>query len=348
MTGYIVLLFFVILFSLSKYTKVKVLGTLITLIGFSALRYGVGYDYYMYLHLVTGEIERYVEPLPQIFVILSRNSYPYLFFILTSIIINVLFISSISHISENNREYNMRFLWYFGFPYLFFSSLGLIRQFMAYGFILFAICYFYGQKGKQLFCILIASLCHSSAIICLLYLLPLGKISKRFLWVGFLLSFLIGEFIVKGILMINSQLYAIVRLQEYIMLEGMYSGGSYVKLLIYFFSLLTLLKYDKIVKQNPTYRYYISAVIIGSMFYEFFSFSTPLSNRICTFFFLSSLVFIPRLCFAYHLKLRHCYMVSLSLFVMYLYIQHVTTLNERLEDLRGYSSVYPYRTILSF
>ena len=348
MTGYIVLFFFIILFCISKSLKVKCLGTLATLIGFSAFRYGIGYDYYMYLQYITGEYVRYMEPLPQFLAILSRNTSPYLFFVLTSIIINLLFIISLKHISIKDHKYDMRFLWYFGFPYLFFSSLGLIRQFLAYSFIFYAICYFYNQRWKQLFCIIIASLCHTSAIICIIYLLPLQKINRVILWISFLFSFVMGEFLIKGIAEINSNLYAYARLQEYIGLEGMYSGGTYLKFLIYTFSFLTLLKYDKIVNKNPDYKYYVSAAIIGAVFCALFSVSAPISKRICTFFFMSSLVFIPSFYSVYRIKLRHSFIISITLFIMYAYVQHVTTLNDRPPyDLRGYSSVYPYRTIFS-
>ncbi len=125
-----------------------------------------------------------------------------------------------------------------------------------------------------------------------------------------------------------------------------YNGGSKIKYLVYFIAMLSLIKYDVIVKNHEKYKYYIALVCVGAVFQSVLFASPHAALRICTFFFQASILYIPNLFRAFKVKMAIGYPIFIALFVFFIYIQHTTTLQSRQQDKPGYSSYYPYRTYI--
>lgn len=347
MIGYLIFGFLLILAS-SINTKQKAIFIFLILLLFAGLREGIAFDYYMYYGVASnGGVDKYrvFEPIPKLICEFSTLTTPHMFFWITSFIIYVIYIFVIKKESSQDKNFSFR-IWYFiCFPYFFLNSLGIIRQFLAFSFILCAIVCT-NKKIYKLFFILLASLCHQSAIVCLLLFLPWGKLSKKCLWIILLSSIILGEFIVVIIMKIHISFRPLQMLQQYISIADIFKGGAKIKYLVYLIAILSLIKYDTIAKNHEKYRYYIGIVCLGAIFQSVLFVSPHAALRICTFFFQASILYIPNLFRAYKVRMAVGYPIFIALFVFFIYTQHTTTLEQRQQDKPGYSCYYPYRTYL--
>lgn len=353
MLGYLIFFLLLLIITTGKLSpKRKIISTCILLISFSGIRYGIGYDYYMYYDLVVkyGETGvRQVEPIPSFFLWLASQSSPYIFFLLSSTFIYIPFIYGIKSINIpfSNRAFAIMTFFFVGFPYFYFSSFGMIRQFMAYSMIFLAITRFYKNYPITILLIGIGYLCHQSALAALLILFPWERINLKSIWIGLFSSIILGEFLIKFILSLQINIPAFQLLQIYVSLEDLYKGGGKIQYLIYLYAILSLIKYHKLTKLNHRNKYYIALTCIGAFFQATLGISPHLATRICTFFFLAAIPYFPELMQCYRIKISWIIIGCISLFSMYVYIQHKTTLGERPEDPKGYTNSYPYRTILN-
>lgn len=313
----------------------------IVVVLFAGLRYGIGSDYYQYLRFATNYGDsREVDLIPDFFLYLAHNSSPYLFFLMTSIFIYSFFLFGL----KNVRDPYISILFFIGFPFFFFESLSIVRQAMAFSLVFYAYTRFYKCYPVQLLFIIAATLCHSSAIVSLLILLPLEKLTRRFLFLMLISSFFLGNFLIDFLIKNTYNIAALNAASWYLDNFDVYKGGSFVKYLLLLFAVGSLMFYKKICCESVVNRYYISLVIIGTSFYFIFSISPHLAMRICTFFFLGILVYIPLLFKCIRLPRPLQIAFCLLLFVMCAYTQHQTAVRD--EDKKGFSPAYPYQTYL--
>jgi len=177
-----------------------------------------------------------------------------------------------------------------------------------------------------------------------LILMSWGKVSKRILWLMFLVSFVFGSVLLPvvmsvvgtGILGADTTDLAMAYLQDDSVIEG-----RLLKYFIYFLNILVLVNYDKLIKRDKDFAYYIGLMCLGASLLSIFSFQSTLALRFCMFFFSVSIFLIPQLFRV--LKINRLYYISfVLLFIMQIYIGSKTV---RDQDNAGYSRTYPYRTI---
>jgi hypothetical protein len=91
MIGYFIFFFFLVLFSQipNKQRTGRLIFIVLTVLVFSAIRYGMSYDYHMYLRFILSNYT-HKELMPSMLELLARNlDFPQLFFILSSVYIYI-------------------------------------------------------------------------------------------------------------------------------------------------------------------------------------------------------------------------------------------------------------------
>lgn len=357
MIGYI--LFFIILFIVCQVNKnedkrLTCLGVVIFL--FTAIRYGLGYDYYSYLDSVRiADVGEYSllrwEIIPRYIAYFSHLTNSYFFFFITSAVYIGGVILALKRCPIKN--YTMSLLFFIAFPLFFTYGWGVIRQSMAFALVLLAIIGYYGDWKKQLALIVVAYFCHTSAIIALPILLPLHKLPNKWLWVGFVLSFVIGETLGGLITSVSGYLSFIdaskLDSMAHYMEKEAGEDGRTIRYIIYGLTVLCLIYRSKLanvyINQKDHILYITSLVCIGAMLFAIFGVGdVTMAKRFCTFYFISIIVIIPLI-----VKLINCpvsiyYFLTILLFSMTIYLQ---SNSRRFEDPIGYSPTYPYRTMIS-
>ena len=324
---------------------------------FSALRYGIGYDYYTYLWCCSPNsegVERF-ELIPRILAVLSQMSFPYLFFILTSLFISYFYYMGIK---KGGAKCTLEVLFYIGFPFFFLDQLGIIRQGMASAIVFLAIAMKYSKyEGYRLLSLravllILAVLCHKSAILSIFILLPWEKVSQKFLWIMYIGSLMIGSLITSfldavlsmdflmelGFIDENDTEYAM----DYFHREA-HGEGKIIKWLIYLIGVLSLFLYDRLVRKVEKNAYYIGVLVFGISLYALFSYNSTLSKRFCMFFFSSSIFIVPQIFSAFKLSNKFYTSMCALLFMLQVYIG---SFNVRPQDNNGSSVTYPYRTYI--
>ncbi len=345
MIGYIALFLFLFLFlfTVIRNKNKQLFFVFVAIFLFSAFRYGLGYDFYAYEGIATNllGITR-MEPIPSFFLIIANKTDPQVFFILTSLFISIFYYIGIKAISN---DYSISVMTYVCLPFLFLDQLGIVRQAMATSVVFCAMCKFHDKKVMQLILIILASLCHKSAIIGLLILIPWEKISFRIIIVYYIASFFVGALLVDYLLALfsNSVFFLGDGFTHYI--EDIdASEGSKIKFLWYILSALILFSYRNLFKYDNNIKYIVNLFIVGSGIFNLFIIQSSLSKRMGIFFMSLIIVFMPQLIKHLRLPKPLFYTICIILFSLLVY---VGSSNKRLEDPPGYSVTYPYRTFFS-
>ena len=290
MIGYLIFFIFVFLIdNLKLPLEKKYISAFFVISVFSGIRYGIGYDYfYYYMMIITPGLPS-SEPIPQLFLDLARVTHYSVFYILSSIFINLFYIGGL----YVRRVPFSAIFFYIGFPSLLFTSFGTIRQHMAFSVIFFLICLNRVNCLKKLLFISIAFMCHRSSIISLLLLLPYSRtLNKSSLTFLALISFFIGEVLTNFLLSIASDNPIISLFQLY--LEESPSTGFYKKLIIYILVTIVIVKYQQLIN-NGIEKKFLNLTILGGILFSLFSVNSHVAERFCMFFFSSIMVYIINL-----------------------------------------------------
>ena len=346
MIGYII--FFLCLFSILriKESQKKISLSILIVVLFSTLRYGIGYDYYGYYNDIVKLddfiLSRY-EPIPKLFMQLAHwLGIPEIFFFLSSLFISYFFFKGI----QKSKYINDSIIFYICFPLLFMDHLGIIRQGMATAVIFYAITSLKGQYFKQVFFIFIAILCHKSAFSAFALLLPLQKLNRLTLIALFISSFIIGDNFVTLFSDLVQSLPVILssKYNEYIEMNEQLEGNK-MRYLLYIITFLSLLFYKKLINLSEDNKYFIALLVIGcSIYVIFININTSIAKRIAMFFFSSSIIVIPyfRKIAKVPSNMYNLFLVLLMSFSIYVSSK---TISSRAEDRGIYNHQYPYRTI---
>ncbi len=351
MAGYILLFLFVLSAFLLKRRKHQLILVFVGLTTFSALRYGIGYDYYSYLDICRPGAFRGndFELIPYWIVQFSRRTSPYNFFVVTSVFISFFYYIGIRY---GGKLYFEEALFYLCFPFLFYDQLSIIRQGMAASIVFFALAL--GREDTrqmktlciQFLLVCAAILCHRSAYVGFLILIPWQKVPVKILWLMFIGSFVLGNIVTNYVgIIFQWGVVDDISAHKAISYLGIIkeNEGKMIRFLIYFITLLSLLLYGRLVKNGKSNAYYIGVLVLGCTLYALFVFNSSLSKRLCMFFFSSSIFLVPQLIRAMKIN-RYVFVVTcIALFSLQIY---VGSHNKRTQDRFNTSASYPYRTFL--
>lgn len=260
----------------------------------SAIRYNIGYDYMTYMDIILfGKdyaVDRF-EPLERWILILARESFPQIFFIINSFICVYFVKLSVDRLSPNIAVSALAF---FCFPNMFLYSLGVVRYWSAIAVLLYASTFLKEKKILPYMALLILSiLLHKSAVIGILFI-PLFYIRIHWLInIGILIfGFFGGEFILKeiltGVFPENDYTFKLVEYAN----KDLGSGMTKIPYLFLGFDLLVLFGCQKMLKSSKGFYQLVSIYNFGVVIMFLFSFQNTLSMRLSLPFLVYSIYII--------------------------------------------------------
>ncbi len=333
--------FFLIVFSTSNIKKIK-LGKLFLIEGwsfsflllfiFSSLRFDVGYDYSMYYGLIDGNIRWFtdqinrIEYLPRQLILLSKEIHFYqLFFAVTSFLILYLFHRGIKNYSSDKQT---SLLLFFCFPFFFFLSLSVVRQFVAVALLFYAFKYIKERKIITYFIfVFLAFLFHKSAILALPIYFLYGDfiINRKFILLIFILSFVSSDFI-AFLIKVSSSRYSIYITQ----IGG--EGGKLILTLMKIIGIFLLpIVYNLKDRFDKDFNFFLVTFYLGIFFWSSLSKFGHAGMRSSLYFLSFFLLLVPKLKF----KIKEYYIVKqvLFLFLIALYFGNLYVgSNHRIKD----------------
>lgn len=318
---------------------------------FSAIRYGIGYDYYSYYAVVNQDSFLLLswQPIPMILGKLSAYTNTYYFFFLTSLFICIFLYLSFKYSKVIEYKWES-LLVYISFPLFYMFNMSTIRQAMAYSIVFAAYTVFYNNNLKKTILCIVAVLCHLSAIGAFIILIPFEKIKTRYLLILFIISFVSGEAFVNIVGSYASYFSVGDKFSQYAEISSLeVADGRSIRYVIYFVNLVSLYyrrTLNKNCERDRILKYLIGILCVGASFFALFStVNMTLAKRYCTFFFMASIVVIPYVWYYFKLKKRLFNTMNLLLFAVTIYLQAGNF--SRAEDIkRETSPTYPYRSML--
>lgn len=340
---YFYLLVFLLYFN-SFCKSVKALNVMfVFLFTFSAIRYGIGYDYFNYCNAI--QEGREFEPLSSLFAYFARMlGSPQFFFILNSLIT----IFPIYFVARKlSLHPHMSLLLYYLFPIFFLESLSIVRNASAYSLIFLS--FYYLKQRRHIYyglCVVIAGLIHSSGFIgFLLFPICYWPLDKKIATFIFMLSFFVGEFIFSSIsnMQVSTDSFIIAKLHRYA--DHAEEQGRFIKYIIVGLNILNLLYWKKLVSVFKDNTLYLNLVNVGTCFWLLFNFDKTMSLRTASFFLLFSILLIPSYLFVFQGKKVHFVKMGILLFFI-LFFSSGFIVNILSYDKKGRMSYIPYQTII--
>ena len=294
----------------------------------TCFRYNVGYDYKNYYgHIIAPRSwgAQFFEFIPQQILLLARYFHePLIFFVLTNGTILILFLKEIYDESISPFESLIVFLSMF---YL--GTLSTVRQYLAVAIVFYGFRYVKERAFlKYLICVVLATLCHNSAVITITIYFIYNYFSVSFSLFCVCIGFVIGPKVMTiffGIPIISAY-------QNYID-SGFKAGGAksqYLWYLIFFFSLVIF----SLSSHKKSFGKLFSITSIGVVFPRLFG--ATMGGRMAIYFYVFYILLVPCL----FTELKPVYFRKFYLVPFYLY--YVLFLLTDADHDKGYTNYVLY------
>ena len=309
---YIILLFILLLINYKRISDARKLKYMfLTILIFACIRYGIGFDYFTYKIIIEDigvdyQLLRF-SFLSRLLVLIARNTYFQVFFILGSLLTIVPVYYVCKKISINPV---MSLLVYILNPLFFLAGMGIVRNAIAFSFILLSAFFFVESKTKvkkYIFfsagCIVVGFFFHSSAFVGLLiypiYYLSSTRITNFSLY------------IVSIILSIAGSIYIVEFLGSYGFFERAFiyatekehTGGGTMTYIINGMGIVFLLLWNRISKHGTLAQYWLKLNNVGVCLWNILlPLDVVLAGRIATFYLLFSILLVPYVAKTYSSK----------------------------------------------
>ena len=310
-------------------TKLKNLFWLVFI--FSALRYGIGYDYYSYKDIISGVAPEYAldrwEILPRSLADLCRPYHYQLFFVITSFIINY----SLYYVVKNlSTDKVMSYLIFVLYPQFFLISLGPIRNCVAYALVM--VMFYLWYDNKKLYSLIAYALAigfHTSAVFsAILLLLPYFLKDRKSNVLLYAFS-LVGS--VAFLPIMNYFFAGNAQVEYYLLHAENFSGGALYRIIVNLVAILNLIYWNKLVDTNSTNRYYQVIVNIGALIYNLTIGVSPVfATRLFSYCWYFLILLLPSYPIATNFKISRKMILSFcaALFVFTFLMQYRNFVNE--------------------
>lgn len=314
-----------------------------------ALRYNIGYDYSNYLNVILDRHQYSItyerlEPTTKWLIEIARClKFSQFYFIFSSILI----IGGVSYyIYHESIDYRLSIVIFMSIPLFFWSSLSIIRQFMA---VALGLLYFYNlfrEKWLATFsAFTLAILSHSSAWI-LLFALVAKKYPIKNNWAYFIyiLSFS-SSFVLPILTTLQVNLEIVTRAQNFITNNAGLMGYKSQFIL---FNLIQVLIFvlQKINKQDSQrLQFQSTLVLIGTFTFNIFSPVAVLGGRLSTFFLIVIVSLLPNLLTSLSQRMVARYVALYTCLFIYIYTLRLSTSSYE-QGLTKKDPYIPYQTFL--
>ncbi len=241
----------------------------------STIRYGVGTDYFNYENIFnrvnTTPMELVIkrfgnEPL---YLLTNKIAFflfkePWGVFLISSFIIHIFTIYGIDFFKKNISMPMSLFIFYM---YHFSFGLNIIRQMIAVSIVFFSIRYLHQRKPlKYILSVVIASMFHNTAIICLLFYLIIYIVSYKnyfFKWM-YMVLVLISPIIIPVGIKILMRIEIFSQYKKYIYSDFSLGIGYLIKIIPIFLPIFIYIKQIK--KENPLFEPYVLLSLLNIPF----------------------------------------------------------------------------------
>nr|BCB22623.1 EpsG family protein [Erysipelothrix rhusiopathiae] len=343
----IVIVILISLYELTAIDKKKIFySILFVVIVFSALRYGIGYDYRNYILRIHGMPLFKQLPLMReffsysLFWISHLLGNPQIFFATNAILANYLiFLTIKEHSSDVPKS-----IWiYLTFPMFFLNSLSVVRNFTAFAIVFYSFKYIRQRTfSKFLICVLLATLFHNSA----LFIIPLYWLYDLNLTRNTKLLSAIAIFISVPLLQVLTKLLLPSYSDYFTKISDLKAGRATLLVLIAIL-LISLVLEKRLVKNNRDNQFYINSLFFAVLVYITYSRFGHFAFRMTEYLYIFILLLVPEilgvitnrlddklLYFKNARKLKYVLLISFYLVfgMMFIYMIKV-----------GGSAYYPYR-----
>lgn len=294
---------FVVLFYIKNNRKKKLLKSLFLFAFiYAAIRYGIGYDYYVYKDIIEGNSDTFklerLEVLPRYLAIFSGQIHYQLFFAVCSFIT----IYSVYYVSKRiSTNPTISFSVYLLFPLFYVDGLGVIRNAVAYSLVFLMFYELYkGQRIKSILFWLLAIGFHYSAFVAVLIYPFYYLFNKKSFHIAIYILSLFGAALVAPLLENHlSQLFLVSKVLRNVESEITSTGGT-MFYVINFIAILNLLLWRRLVSVNKDNILYLKMVNLGVCLWNLFLFVDPTTAlRLSNFFLLYITLLFPSYRFVY-------------------------------------------------
>lgn len=318
-----------------------------TMFLFAAIRYGIGYDYYSYLHAVLHEVDELdinrFEPLSRVLIEIGYYTHPQMFFAIAALLV----LYPVYSVSVNLSVYPaFALVIYFLFPNYYLESFSIVRNCIAYSMVFYAYYQLYNNnKILSVVFIVIAFLFHKSALIgVLIYPIYYFRQSFKVHVIAYTISFFISV-VVMTLIEIYADAIPVLASVVHYADEGRSGGGS-MTIIINFITIVNFLLWKRLEEVDSRNAIYLAFFNIGTMFWNvFIGVDSTIALRMASFFQIFIILLVPQYCYAVNERYstwvnRGAYSFFLLLFATYFFINVSSYLKEpdRMSNL-------PYQTI---
>ena len=314
---------------------------------FSAVRYGIGYDYYGYLRAVlheadSFEIERY-EPLSRVLIEIGYYTHYQMFYALAAL----LTLYPVYRVCVDLSFFPaFALVIFFLFPNYYLESLSIIRNCIAYSFVFYA--YYQLVKNNKLasaFFIILACLFHKSALVgILIYPIFYFRQSLKIHFIAFVASFFISLAVMTLIGQYSALIPILANIEHYA--DAGASGGGSMTIIVNFIAVINFLLWKRLVKLDSANTNYLAFFNLGTILWNvFIGVDSTIALRLSSFFQIFIILLVPQYCYAVDDRYskwvhRGAYSFFLLLFVSYF----VINIRSYLSDPDRMSNI-PYQTV---
>ena len=273
---------------------------------FSCFRYGVGWDYYNYIMVIEEGgwmIERTEYLMRQLEYFVQFVGYPQLFFIITALIINYCFFTTIDRYSQDKQLSVVLFLC---LPVFFLSSLITIRFSLAVTLIFYAYRYVHKNIYIYLLFIIISLFIHKASFIAVLaipFLYGWIRLNLQINIIVFVICFCIGGFLNMSSSFSDMATFVLTQsgflsetFEESMNYFDRDSGGfSRSPLLYAAINICNLIWYNRLTNNNSDdeSKLYITMYNLGCSVMFLFSFEATMASRLAQVFMVYLLLLCP-------------------------------------------------------
>lgn len=262
---------------------------------FAAIRYGIGYDYYSYKYVIEGqgyewELDRW-EPIPRMVALLARYTHYQLFFIISSIlsIYPVYIVSKRMSVSPIET-----FGIYLLFPILFLDGLGIIRNSVAFSFILLMLYQIHcGKYLKSFICLIVACCFHTSAFIGVLFYPLYFFFHGKYLNISiYILSLVISSVVLPVLETYFTNFGLVFKFLSNI--EKDLQGGGLFTYIVNIIAISNLIYWKRIASFSEENKVYLTLTNVGVCVWNaFLSIDVTTAQRLSTYFLFALVLLIP-------------------------------------------------------
>ena len=344
--GIIVVILTLLLVSKTELRK-KAYFCFLVLFFFSAIRYGIGYDYYAYMKMVLNNTEDYsierIEPLSRVLLSTAYHTHYQVFFVLSSFLTIFPLYRACIKLSIN-PAYSL--IIYFLFPVYYLESFSIIRNAVAYSIVLYSFVVLNERKYLySVVLIVIAALFHKSALISLLfYFIFFIKPGRLLNIIFYLSSFAISAFLLEAISQYADLFFLLSDVEKYTEV-GRAEGGT-MNYIVNGLNIINFLLWSQLSAKDKNNSLYLCLFNIGVCLWNaFLAIDSTISLRLSSFFMIFIIFLVPqyKTIFVGKNQLfvnRMVYLFFLILFSSYFYINVSAYLDnpERMSNI-------PYQTV---